>query len=169
MSCALTTGYTLPCRDGVGGLEWIAFAAFSSSDSITVSSGVVTALTLNSGQFYKFEQAAETASVTETETISNQNGTVYYSQEVQMIVNKMTVTERNELRLHAQNRMRIIFKDRNGTYWHVGANVGAFKSNGVATTGTAFADRNGFEQTYTALETLPMYEVDSATISSLGL
>lgn len=169
MSCALTGGYTLPCRDSIGGIEWIAFAVFSSSDTLTVASGVVTAHSLASGQYYKFEQAEEVASFTETETISNANGSVFYSQETTMIVNKLNVTQRNELRLHAQNRMRIIFKDRNGAYWMSGANVGSFKSNGVSQTGTAFGDRSGFEQTYTALETLPIYEVQSSVITSLGL
>ena len=35
--------------------------------------------------------------------------------------------------------------DGNGKYWSVGLEFGAYMSAGTATSGTAYADRNGYE------------------------
>jgi hypothetical protein len=57
MACAITQGYALDCKDTVGGLKNLYFAALS--DVATVSqnaSGYVTAITMASTKkFYKYE------------------------------------------------------------------------------------------------------------------
>ena len=61
MSCALTSGFTLPCRDGVGGVKTIYITELANFASATIASGVVTALTLDTGKkFWTYELTEET-------------------------------------------------------------------------------------------------------------
>jgi hypothetical protein len=169
MACALTTGYTLGCRDKVGGIEWVSFTEYGNKGSVTASSGTVTAWTLSAGQFFKYEQDEEVAELTSTETLSRQNGTVFYAQEVKIAINGMTAALRQELRLLAQNRLIAIAKFRDGTYWVSGLDFGLMKSAGTSKSGLAFGDRQGYEQTFSGNEANDVQAVSSSVITSLGL
>ncbi len=45
MSCALTQGYTLDCRDSLGGIVEVYFTEAANVTASTEASGVITALT----------------------------------------------------------------------------------------------------------------------------
>ena len=56
MACALTQGYTLDCKDSIGGLKEVYFAAVEDIASFTGSSGTLTAITMESAKtFFKYE------------------------------------------------------------------------------------------------------------------
>ena len=64
MACALTQGYTLDCKDSLGGITEVYFMAKQDVASYTVSGGVMTALTKDSGKrFYKYELGKTTSGV----------------------------------------------------------------------------------------------------------
>ena len=44
MACALYAGYTIDCRDAVGGLDAVYFIDFAGVSSMTDASGVITAM-----------------------------------------------------------------------------------------------------------------------------
>lgn len=168
-NCALTQGYSLGCREAVGGIEWVAFAPFANKGTLTESSGTVISLSLTSGQFFKYEQEQEVAQFTETETINDQNGTIYYQQELSIATNGLTAAMRNELKLLAANRLLAIVKDRNGDYWLLGNDYSIRASAGTASSGTAMADRSGYTKTFIAMNKNPMLKVSASVISFLGL
>jgi hypothetical protein len=96
-----------------------------------------------------------------------ENGTIFYQQDLQIILNKMTAALRNELRLLGRNRLIAIVTDRNGNYWMLGSNNGLELSAGTSQSGTAFGDRNGYDVTFTAMEEQPMFSVQASIIAAL--
>jgi hypothetical protein len=168
MSCALTSGYTLDCKDSSGGLVEIYFIEKGNVLSISEDDGVVTGLTKADGKrFWKYELPKETGSLTETMTGNVQNGTVFYASELKLVVNKLNVAVRNEIKLLAQNTLIAVAKDNNGKYWLVGRTRGVDFTTGTLGTGTAFGDRSGFDLTFSGSEPEPMLEVDSSVASAL--
>jgi hypothetical protein len=136
---------------------------------VAVTSGNVVSgiTTTGSTKFYKYELPKQTSQFTETVNPSTENGTIFYQQDLQVILNKMNANLRNELRLLGQNRLMAIVTDRNDTYWLLGSRNGLELSAGTSQTGTAMGDRNGYDVTFTALEEVPMLSVDSTIIAAL--
>jgi len=159
MACALTTGFALDCRDSLGGMKniWVCpvgSATFTGADLITAKTGT----------FYKYELRRETGSFTETINNSEENGTLFYSQELTVHLSKLESAKRNELVLLAKNDVAVIFEDNNGKYWLAGR-VNGLQLGGTASSGTAFGDRSGYELTFSGSEVAPAVEVNSGLVS----
>lgn len=168
MACALTSNYTLDCRDSVGGLVEIYFIEAGNVSSIIEASGVVTAITKASGKvFRKYEQDQDTAFFVENLNSNVQNGSQFYQQELTMVCNKMQTATRNELLLLNKNRLIAVAKDANGAYWLLGKTRFLHATAGNSGSGTASGDRNGYTFTYTALEPSLAPSVDSTIIAGL--
>jgi hypothetical protein len=168
MACALTSGYTLDCKDSAGGVIEFYFIEKGNLSSVATASGVVTGITkVASKRFWKYEIPKETGSVNETITGNTQNGTVFYAQELKLIVNKLNTTVRNEIKLLAQNTLIAVAKDANGRYWMLGKDRGLDLNTGTSGTGTAFGDRSGYDLTFTGSEAEPMIEVASGIAAAL--
>ena len=162
MSCSLTTGYALGCRDAVGGIKTIFVQTLNATGSVnTNGSGLVTGFTPTSvsGSWFEYDLTKATSSMTETLNASTENGTLFYTPEVTFTINKLQTSVRNELRLLARNRLLVIVLDNNGRYWLLGAANGLEASAGTAGTGTAFGDRSGYELTLSGMEPNPMLNV----------
>ena len=168
MSCSLTTGYALGCRDSVGGIKTIYVQSFIPTGSCNANlSGAVTGFTgYASGGFFEYDLTKATSSMTETLNASVENGTLFYTPEVTFTINKLQVAVRNELRLLARNRLLVIVQDNNNRYWVLGAANGLEASAGTAGTGTAFGDRSGYEMTLTGMEPDAMLNIAAATFSA---
>lgn len=167
MSCALTTGYALGCRNSSGGIRNVRLAAFAGVTE-AIASGTVTGVTTSPASgFYLYDLPKQTSQFTETITASTENGTVFYQQDLQIVLNRMSVALRNEILLLAQQRLVAIVQDRNGLFWMLGADSGLELTAGTAQTGTAMGDRNGYDLTFTALETFPKLAVSSGIVAAL--
>lgn len=168
MACALTSGYTLDCRESVGGIIELYFIEAGNVTTITEASGVVTGITKASGKvFRKYEQEQDVAFFVENLNSNVQNGTIFYQQELTLVINKMATAVRNELLLLNKNRLIGIAKDANGSYWLLGKTRFLRSTAGNSGSGTASADRNGYTFTYTALEPELAPSVDSSIIAGL--
>ncbi len=100
MPCALTQGYTLDCKDSAGGITEVYFIEKGNLSGIVSASGVVTGLTKASGKrFWKYELPKETGSFTHNPTVSNENGTVFFEQNLTIVVNKLSAAINTELKL----------------------------------------------------------------------
>ena len=169
MSCSLTTGYALGCRDSVGGIKTIFVQTLNATGSVnTNGSGLVSGFTPTSvsGSWFEYDLTKATSSMTETLNASTENGTLFYTPEVTFTINKLQTSVRNELRLLARNRLLVIVLDNNGRYWLLGAANGLEASAGTAGTGTAFGDRSGYEMTLTGMEPDAMLNILPATFSA---
>lgn len=153
MACALTQGYTLDCKDSVGGLTAVYFAPWEDLATVTQASGVVTTLTMDVGKkFYKYELVKESSNFAEAVNTNVQNGTVFYTQTLEVILNKLQVNTRNEILLLAKNRLAVVATDNNGDNWFLGVAYGLDLTGGGSATGTAFGDRSGYTLTFTGNE-----------------
>jgi len=168
MACALTQGYTLDCRDSLGGIKAAWFISHANVTAVTEASGVVTAITKAAGKvFYKYQLVRNTSSVTENITASVENGTVFYAQELSIILNKLQANTRNEILLLAQNSLMAVFQDANDKYWLLGRVNGIDLTGGNGASGTAQGDRSGYTLTFSGGEKELAPEVASNVIAGL--
>jgi hypothetical protein len=168
MACALTQGYTLDCKDSLGGIKAAWFIAHADVTAVTEASGVVSAITKAAGKvFYKYQLVRNTSSMTENVTSSVENGTVFYAQELSIILNKMQANTRNEILLLAKNNLMAVVEDANGKYWLLGKSNGLDLTGGNSGSGTAQGDRNGYTLTFSGGEKELAPEVNSGIIAGL--
>lgn len=173
MACALTQGYTLDCREGIGGIKEVYIIELLNVTAMTEVSGVITAITKETGKrFWKYSLVRETSNATETITGNEQNGTLYYAQQVQLILNKRQASVRNEVMLLAKNNLILIVVENavpgvNNKAWLFGKTQGLILSQGTSDTGTAWADRNGYTLPFTGNEPELAPEVQYSLLASL--
>jgi len=168
MACALTQGYVLDCKDSLGGITEVLFIAKADVTATTEASGVITAITKAAGKrFYKYELVKETSSFVENINASVENGSIFYQQELTVILNKLQANTRNEILLLAQNLLLAIAKDNNGKYWYLGQTRGLDITAGSGGSGTAMGDRSGYTLTFTGKEPALAPEVSSSIITGL--
>ncbi|MBT8172032.1 hypothetical protein KJN74_04090, partial [Candidatus Bathyarchaeota archaeon] len=110
MACNLTQGFTLDCKDAVGGIKSIHLIDWAST-GFSVVDGEVTGTTVASGDVYTYELPKGVGSMTTTTNVSQENGTVFNQSDIVARLRKLSTTKRNELKLLAQNRVFCIVKD----------------------------------------------------------
>jgi hypothetical protein len=168
MSCALTQDYSFGCDVGAGGLKELYLIELENVSGVSESSGTLTAITKVSGKiFRKYQLVQDTANAKEDLVGNAQNGTLFYSQSVTIVINKQNVAVRNELRLLAKNRLAIVCVDNNDTYRLYGWDQGLKLTTGSADSGTAWGDRNGYTLTFTGNQREPATFVDATTLATL--
>lgn len=166
--CSLTTDYSFGCGQGAGGVKTFWIIEQDNVTAIGESSGLITGITKRSGKiFRKYQLVVETSHTEETITGNRQNGTLFYAQSVTLIVNKQQLAVRNELLLMARTHVKIIAEDNNNSYRMYGAEHGLAAASGTINSGTAWADRNGYEIAFTGNEEESAPFVDPSVIATL--
>jgi hypothetical protein len=102
--------------------------------------------------FYKYDLVKESSNFAEAVNTNVQNGTVFYAQTLEIILNKLQVNTRNEIVLLAKNRLAVIVTDQQGENWFLGITNGLDLTGGGSASGTAFGDRSGYTLTFTGNE-----------------
>lgn len=167
MACVLTQGLNLDCRDSVGGIKEIYIAEIGTLSSVTEASGIVSAITKATGKrFWKYSLIRDTSNFDQVITNNEQAGTIFYAQTLQIIMNKMQASTRNEIMLLAQNNICAVAIDNNGVGWLLGKEFGLVLG-GNSGSGTAWADRNGSTLTFAGNEKALAPTVASGVISAL--
>lgn len=168
MPCVLTTGFTLDCRDAVGGLKSVYFIEIDNISSFTESSGTITAITkVATKVFRKYELVLDTANFEEKLTGDRKAGTIFYAQTLQIILNKLRVAVRNEIKLLAQNRLVAVVETMEGSFFLLGKAQGLMLNAATAGSGTAMSDRNGYQLDFDGQEVDQMFAVSSGIITGL--
>jgi len=167
MSCAISSGYSLGCRDSVAGVEYIAISSYNSAITYTLGTFSVIEGISPTSSFYKFEQYTEQASVTQEGQFNNETGTTHYVQTVTITLEKMDAVTREQFLALTQARVRIIAKTQNGKYFLLGKVNGGRASAGSSGPGKAFGDLAGFTLTFELKEPEPMNEVYETLALSL--
>jgi hypothetical protein len=169
MSCTLSQGYALGCKDSVGGLRTIYISNFDTDETYALDAdNQITGVT-SAATYYKFEVRPQTAGLNETINSSVENGTLFHTQELTIKFDKNTVALRNQVYLLSQAQMRVIVLDQNGSYRLLGKINGADVTGGSIPTGTAYGDLNGVELTITAFEPQPANFMSTAAFGSLTI
>jgi hypothetical protein len=160
MACAITSGYSIECRDSVGGVEIVylienayLYDASGNSRVTTDGSGTVTALTKTSGKrFWKFEVPRATSMTANGITASQENGTLFYTHQVEFPINQRNAAIRNIVTTLAKNRLTFVVKEGDGLYKMFGKEFGLFLDTSEGGSGTALADRNGYMLKFSSQE-----------------
>jgi len=167
MSCELSSGFELGCRDNIGGIKNV-YILSGSVDTVTAATGAISDLD-GSGVFYKFELPRNVGDFTETPTPSLENGTVFYSQVVNLALHKLQASIRNQVKVLAQNpALKIVVETENGSddnvgqFFYVGRYRGATLTGGSGTSGAAMGDQNGYALTFEATEPYPSEEITTS-------
>jgi len=167
MACLINAGVQIgACRGGnQGGLKNIYLSTFSAATTFSENaSEVITGTT--GGTWYKFDLTKQTSSFTDKPTVNVENDTLFFNQEVELIINRMTPTLRNQMKALASSRVHIICEDNNGYFWLVGKDKGADLSDGTGQSGVKSDDRNGYSLKFLAQENSPVYNLTATFPSS---
>lgn len=169
MACLLTNGYTLGCRENIGGIQEVYIGEWN-GDSMTYTLGVDSIIGTFSGatvSFYTFEQEIETGSYTENGVFSTENGTAFYEQTLTITLHKLDAALRNKILVLGQGKWRIIIKSQNGAYYLMGYQNPVRVSAATPGLGKAYGDLNGAVITFMGKEPAPAYLVSSAAALSV--
>ena len=171
MACtALTKGRGLDCNRISGGIKFIYFAVYDQVTSIPTANGEITDLEMGSNSLYRYTMPLGVASLTDTITGSRENGTIFYTPTVNIILNRLTKEDQNQIKLLGQTKV-IIFAQLNQTVTATGhdaivclGSVNGMELNaGTMDSGAAFGDRNGYTLTFDGLENQPFQFVPDFT------
>ena len=170
MACLLSTGFTLDCRDSIGGVDeiYIGELEYLNTSTFAVSAGAVTTMAMTGGKkFYKYELRRNTAEAKADNAGEVTAGSGYIMHSVEMSLDKFDVAKRNEIRVLAQKPLIFIVKDKNDLFSVYGAYNGLDLTTGTAGTGKAASDLNGFTLTYTGEERTYPLGVSQAIVTTL--
>lgn len=146
-NCYISSGLELSCHDSLGSLKnvWILGDSGYTVSSVSVNADdAITGMT-GGGNWYKFELKRNTSALAQTVNASFENGSLYYSQELSMVFNKLDIEKRAIIKVLATNpNLKVIVQDQNDTFHYCGETNGMFLASGDASTGTAVGDRNGY-------------------------
>ena len=171
MACtALTKGRGLDCNRISGGIKFIYFAVYDQVTSIPEANGAITDLEMGSNMLYRYTMPLGVASLTDTITGSRENGTIFYTPTVNVILNRLTTEDQNEVKLLGATKT-IIFAQLNQTVTATGHDVivclgrvnGMELNGGTMDSGAAWGDRNGYTLNFEGLEQQPFAFVPDYT------
>ena len=168
MACgALTKGRGLDCNRISGGVKFIYFGVLDQftapieTTGLVVSSGEITDIEMASNILYRYTMPIGVASATDTIVGSRENGTIYYTPTVQVLFNRLTKEDQNEIKLLGATKV-VVFCQLNQqlTNGHdviIGMGVvnGMELNAGTIDTGAAWGDKNGYTLTFDGMEQDP--------------
>ena len=169
MSSALTQGRSRKVCKTAAGFSEILITELANIVSVTVVSGIVTAITMATGkQFWKYLFPAETANLKVSKTGSGASGSYRYAPTVTFPILGLDTSSQEEIDLLLKNSVVMIAKNNAGDYWLVGQEFG-LDLNSEYDAGTAMGDDNQDMLTFTTASTLPIRKVTSGLIAALIL
>lgn len=169
MSCILNTGYTLTCRDNIGGIQKAYIRNWSAGTDYTYSAdGTITGGTNTGNSWYTFEVRPETGAFEPgAGAHSLENGTNFWTQKLDLTLHKYQASIRTLLYALAQTEMEVIVLTQNNQYLLMGEQNGANLTASQASVGKAYGDMNGVTLTMEAKEPTPARVMSSAFVSTL--
>lgn len=167
-TCAITSGYSIGCRDAVGGIDAIYFAEFADM-TVVDASGTVTGITKATGkQFWKFELPTKSSAAAASNPVgSTENGTLFFEQTIDFPVNKRDATTRNIVTTLAKNKVVAVTFDKDGVYRMYGKNNGLYLGASTGASGAAAGDANGYILKFEGSEKDDFFVVTDAIGSAL--
>jgi hypothetical protein len=169
MACTdLTKGRGLDCNRISGGVKFIYFGVYDQFTApietvgIVESAGEVTDIEMGAGTgLYRYSMPLGVASVTDTIVGSRDNGTIYYTPTAQVLFNRLTKEDQNQIKLLGATKT-VIFAQLNQQLANghdviicLGRVNGMELNAGTMDTGAAWGDKNGYTLTFDGMEAEP--------------
>ena len=173
MACTnLTRGRGLDCNRISGGVKKLFFSVFDPNVSYTYDATnklEIDAIDWNGSTIYEYVMPLGVASITDTITGSRENGTIFYTPTVNIILNRLTKEDQNEIKLLGQTKVRIFaqlnqqLSNGHDVFIALGMANGMELNTGTIDSGAAFGDRNGYTLTFDGLEAIPFAFLEDYT------
>jgi len=169
MACTdLTKGRGLDCNRISGGIKFIYFGVYDQFTApietvgIVEASGEVTDIEMGAGTgLYRYSMPLGVASVTDTIVGSRENGTIYYTPTAQVLFNRLTKEDQNQIKLLGATKT-VIFAQLNQQLSNghdviicLGRVNGMELNAGTMDTGASWGDKNGYTLTFDGMEAEP--------------
>lgn len=168
MACtALTKGRGLDCNRISGGIKFVYFGVYDQFDApiettgIVQASGEITDIEMGANVLYRYTMPLGVASLTETIVGSRENGTIYYTPTLSVILNRLTKEDQNQIKLLGATKV-VAFAQLNATLTNghdvivgLGVTNGLELNAGTMDSGAAWGDRGGYTLTFDGIEALP--------------
>lgn len=175
MACtALTKGRGVDCNRISGGVKYIYFWVLDESATYAYDStdkSEIDTINFNNVDIFRYTMPIGVSSLTDTIVGSRDNGTVYYTPTVQVLFNKLTVQDQEEIKLLASTKVRM-FVQLNQQYSNAhdmilacGMENGMELNAGTIDTGAAWGDKNGYTLTFDGMEKVPTAVLEDFTTS----
>jgi hypothetical protein len=177
MACtALGRGRVLNCNRISGGIKAVYFAVLDEVLSITYDSTVapngvreIDDIDMGTNSIYKYALPIGTSSLTDTIVGSRENGTVYYTPTINIVYNRLSKEDQQEIKLLAATKT-IVFAELNQQLTN-GHNVivamgmvnGMELNAGTMDSGQNWGDRNGYTLTFDGMEADPFAMIQDYT------
>ena len=168
MACtALTKGRGLDCNRISGGIKFVYFGVYDQFTApietvgLPVTDGVVTDLEMGTNDLYRYTMPLGVASLTDTIVGSRENGTIYYTPSLSVILNRLTKEDQNQIKLLGATKL-VCFAQLNATLptktdviVALGVTNGMELNAGTMDSGAAWGDRGGYTLTFDGIEASP--------------
>ncbi len=168
MACtALTKGRGLDCNRISGGIKYVYFGVYDQFDApiettgIVQSAGEITDIEMGANVLYRYTMPLGVASLTDTIVGSRENGTIYYTPALNVILNRLTKEDQNQIKLIGSSKI-VAFAQLNATLTNghdvivgLGVSNGLELNAGTMDSGAAWGDRSGYTLTFDGIEALP--------------
>jgi hypothetical protein len=170
MACELTTGFTLGCLEGIGGVKEILIANYTDpvSGNDFVSGVTYDAVTgqvdgLPTATIYRYVPFRNSGSYVETVQKNLETGTLFFSQEVQWTFGKLNQDMRNEFLNVAKAKMIVFVRTNDDQILLVGTTEGSQLTAGTVQSGAQKADLMGYQVTTVAENLEPAVHLEPFT------
>tara|TARA_R110000744_G_scaffold56457_1_gene119074 strand:+ start:298 stop:885 length:588 start_codon:yes stop_codon:yes gene_type:complete len=170
MACtALTKGRGVDCNRISGGIKFIYFGVYDqftdpiAGTGIAVTNSEIVDIEMGAGTgLYRYTMPIGVASATDTIVGSRENGTIYYTPTVQVLFNRLTKEDQNEIKLLGATKV-VVFAQLNQQILSNGHDIiigmgvvnGMELNAGTMDTGAAWGDKNGYTLTFDGMEQDP--------------
>ena len=168
MACGLITkGRGLDCSRSSGGIKFVYFGVYDQFTApietvgLPVTAGEVTDLEMGANDLYRYTMPLGVASLTDTIVGSRENGTIYYTPSLSVILNRLTKEDQNQIKLLGATKL-VCFAQLNATLptktdviVALGVTNGMELNAGTMDSGAAWGDRGGYTLTFDGMEASP--------------
>lgn len=169
MSCSqVLSAIPKDCESNLGGIKRVLLANFDDVTAVAVTDNIITAITMTaSKKFLEYNFRPNTGSISSNYQVSDTGASNYVQTDLVMAFNRMETAKRAAIVALAQADLVAIVEDMNGKYWYLGKDTPLRLSAGAALSGTARADRNGYDVTLIDESAELPFEVTESIISDL--
>lgn len=179
--CKLIAGKTKVCRKGFGGMDGAIIGEIENIDSVTISNGVVTAMTMKTGErAWSFDVEDETSNLGEVVNVNRANRTVVSTQTLSLMNNDYETATRNVGQDLTIGNYFVIGRYNDGNWKIAGLSIDKTTneidldlSGGLSITtethnsGTTKEDKNGDDWVFEGKENIKMLSISKDIANSL--
>lgn len=181
ITCEVIQGRQLSgcVKNNVGGVKRVYIANHNDVQNLTIEDGnsgftgstidqIINIEMVSGKTFFIFDTVKETSSFTQSIESNTQNGTLSFTQTVELIFNKLDAPTRNLIQMLSVSLVDIMVLDSNNNLWYLGSVNGLDLTAAEMVSGVAQGDRNGSTLTFTGAEPVSLRSVFTTDDSDIG-